>query len=125
MRTPLAGTFRLFAAGQVLSVGGTWMMAVAQDRLVLALTGDPAAALGAATALQLTPVLLLTGVCALALAALVLAGAARLCLGTVNAAEVPTRMAFVSETAGAGRGRLACVLCLPSPSGRTLTCAQR
>ncbi|MFE2922866.1 hypothetical protein [Streptomyces goshikiensis] len=53
MRTTLAGTFRLFAAGQVLSVGGTWMMAVAQDRLVLALTGDSAAALGAVTAVLL------------------------------------------------------------------------
>ncbi|GAA3061839.1 hypothetical protein GCM10020254_02110 [Streptomyces goshikiensis] len=63
MRTTLAGTFRslsvrnfrLFAAGQVLSVGGTWMMVVAQDWLVLALTGDSAAALGAVTALQFTP----------------------------------------------------------------------
>lgn len=52
---------------------------------------------------------LLSGVCALVLAALVLAGAVRLwhvllfalCLGTVNAAEVPTRMAFVSEMVGA------------------------
>ncbi|MFG2713562.1 MFS transporter [Streptomyces goshikiensis] len=140
MRTTLAGTFRslsvrnfrLFAAGQVLSVGGTWMMVVAQDWLVLALTGDSAAALGTVTALQFTPVLLLTlyggrladrydkrmlltvcnllsGLCALVLAALVLAGAVRLwhvllfalCLGTVNAVEVPTRMAFVSEMVGA------------------------
>ncbi|MFE3993941.1 hypothetical protein ACFXPW_19975 [Streptomyces goshikiensis] len=68
MRTTLAGTFRslsvrdfrLFAAGQVPSVGGTWMMVVAQDWLVLALTGDSAATLGAVTALQFTPVLLLS-----------------------------------------------------------------
>ena len=32
--------FRLFAAGQVVSVAGTWMMVVAQDWLVLSLTGD-------------------------------------------------------------------------------------
>ncbi|MEU6706867.1 MFS transporter [Streptomyces wuyuanensis] len=93
--------FRLFAAGQVVSVAGTWMMIVAQDWLVLALTDDSAGALGVVTALQFAPLLLLTlfggrladrhdkrllltvanaisAVLALVLAALVLSGAVRL-----------------------------------------------
>ncbi|MGW7548571.1 MFS transporter [Streptomyces sp. NPDC054770] len=109
MRSPNAGAlqslsvrnFRLFAAGQLVSVAGTWMMAVAQDWLVLSLTGDSAAALGVVTALQFAPVLLLTlyaggladrhdkrrllmaanlasGVLSLALAVLVLTGTAGL-----------------------------------------------
>ncbi|WP_438818520.1 MFS transporter [Streptomyces brasiliscabiei] len=123
--------FRLFACGQVLSVSGTWMMVVAQDWLVLSLTDDSATALGAVTAAQFAPLLLLTlhggliadrydrrrtltvcnlvsGTCALGLAVLDLGGAVRLwhvilfalCLGTVNAVEVPTRMSFVSELVG-------------------------
>lgn len=52
--------FRLFAAGQVVSVTGTWMMVVAQDWLVLDLTGNSATGLGVVTALQFTPMLLLT-----------------------------------------------------------------
>lgn len=52
--------FRLFAAGQVVSVAGTWMMVMAQDWLVLSLTDDSGTALGAVTALQFTPLLLLT-----------------------------------------------------------------
>ncbi|MER0446321.1 MFS transporter [Streptomyces sp. Edi4] len=109
MRGMLAGTFqsltirnfRLFAAGQLVSVAGTWMMVVAQDWLVLSLTGDSGTALGVVTALQFAPLLLLTlyaggladrhdkrrllmavnllaGVLALALAALVLTGQPRL-----------------------------------------------
>ncbi|WP_462188708.1 MFS transporter, partial [Frankia sp. CcWB2] len=124
--------FRLFAGGQVLSVTGTWMMVVAQDWLVLSLSGDSGTALGLVTALQFTPMLLLTlyggkladrydkrrlltvanlasGLLALALSLLVLAGTVRLwqiCLfalglGLVNAVEMPTRMAFVSELVGA------------------------
>lgn len=123
--------FRLFAAGQMVSVAGTWMMVVSQDWLILDLTGDSATALGALTALQFTPVLLLTlyggrladrydkrllliranlasGALALGLAVLVLAGDVRLWhlylfaigLGTVNAFEVPARMAFVAELVG-------------------------
>ncbi|MEU0203953.1 MULTISPECIES: MFS transporter [unclassified Streptomyces] len=123
--------FRLFAAGQVLSVSGTWMMVVAQDWLVLSLTGDSGTALGAVTAAQFAPMLLLTlyggrladrydkrrllmgcnlvsGGCAIALTALDAGGTVRLwhvflfalCLGTVNAVEVPTRMSFVSEMVG-------------------------
>ncbi|WP_367322384.1 MFS transporter [Streptomyces sp. HUAS ZL42] len=68
MRSPFAGTFqsltvrnfRLFAAGQLVSVAGTWMMVVAQDWLVLSLTGDSGTALGLVTALQFAPLLLLT-----------------------------------------------------------------
>ncbi|ULR56041.1 MFS transporter [Streptomyces deccanensis] len=52
--------FRLFAAGQVLSVAGTWMMITAQDWLVLALTDDSATALAAVTALQFAPLMLFT-----------------------------------------------------------------
>ncbi|MDT3396545.1 MFS transporter [Streptomyces sp. B1866] len=52
--------FRLFAAGQVVSVAGTWMMVTAQDWLVLELTGDSGTALGVVTAAQFTPLLLLT-----------------------------------------------------------------
>ncbi|MCZ0999898.1 MFS transporter [Streptomyces mirabilis] len=123
--------FRLFAAGQVVSVAGTWMMVTAQDWLVLSLTGDSGTALGTVTALQFTPLLLFTlyggrladrhdkrllltvanlvsGALALALAVLVLVGSVQLWqlylfalgLGTVNAVEVPTRMAFVSEMVG-------------------------
>ncbi|WP_409060528.1 MFS transporter [Streptomyces sp. SYP-A7185] len=124
--------FRLFTAGQVVSVAGTWMMVVAQDWLVLSLTDDSATALGTVTALQFTPLLLLTlyggrladrhdkrllltvantasGLFALLLGLLVLADRAALwqvylfalALGTVNALEIPTRMAFVSEMVGA------------------------
>ncbi|MGW7516436.1 MFS transporter [Streptomyces sp. NPDC054796] len=93
--------FRLFASGQILSVAGTWMMVVAQDWLVLSLSGDSGTALGTVTALQFTPMLLLTlyggrladrydkrllltvanlvsGVLALLLAALALSGTAQL-----------------------------------------------
>ncbi|POX46535.1 MFS transporter [Streptomyces sp. Ru72] len=52
--------FRLFATGQIVSVAGTWMMVVAQDWLVLSLTGDSGTALGLVTGLQFTPLLLLT-----------------------------------------------------------------
>ncbi|MFF3248642.1 MFS transporter [Streptomyces sp. NPDC002870] len=124
--------FRLFATGQVVSVAGTWMMVMAQDWLVLSLTGDSGTALGTVTALQFAPFLLLTlhggrladrydkrrlliaaglvsGTLAGALTGLVLSGAVELWhvylfalgLGTVNAVEVPTRMAFVGELVGA------------------------
>ncbi|MFD5768431.1 MFS transporter [Streptomyces sp. NPDC127049] len=93
--------FRLFTAGQLVSVTGTWMMVVAQDWLVLSRTGNSATALGVVTALQFAPLILLTlwaggladrydkrrllmaanlasGALALGLAALVLAGDVRL-----------------------------------------------
>ncbi|MFJ2396955.1 MFS transporter [Streptomyces sp. NPDC087843] len=130
-RSPAVRTFRLFAAGQVVSVAGTWMMVTAQDWLVLSLTGDSGAALGVVTALQFSPLLLFTlyggrladrhdkrllltlatrasGFLAPALAVLVLTGSVQLwhlycfapALGTVNAVQVPARMAFVSEMVG-------------------------
>ncbi|MEV0425374.1 MFS transporter [Micromonospora sp. NPDC050495] len=52
--------YRLFATGQLIKLIGVWMMYIAQDWLVLDLTGNSATALGVVTALQFTPVLLLT-----------------------------------------------------------------
>ncbi|HEY2949351.1 MAG TPA: MFS transporter [Micromonosporaceae bacterium] len=68
MRAKLATTFRslqvrnyrLFATGQLVKLIGVWMMFIAQDWLVLQLSGDSATALGVVTALQFLPVLLLT-----------------------------------------------------------------
>ncbi|MEU6055959.1 MFS transporter [Streptomyces xanthochromogenes] len=123
--------FRRFVAGQVVSATGTWMMVVAQDWLVLSLSHNDPTALATVTALQFTPLLLLTlyggrladrhdkrrllvaanltsaGLAAV-LAVLAAAGSVRvwhlygpaLALGVVNAVEVPTRMAFVSELVG-------------------------
>ncbi|MEU5157932.1 MFS transporter, partial [Glycomyces sp. NPDC021274] len=63
--TPRTGTFsslrirnyRLFATGQVVSNTGTWMQRIAQDWLVLSLTGS-SGAVGITTALQFLPMLL-------------------------------------------------------------------
>ncbi|WP_329106681.1 MFS transporter [Micromonospora sp. NBC_01699] len=68
MRAKLGTTFqslqvrnyRLFAIGQLAKLIGVWMMFTAQDWLVLDLSDDSATALGWVTALQFTPVLLLT-----------------------------------------------------------------
>ncbi|MGF0176098.1 MFS transporter [Streptomyces sp. Marseille-Q5077] len=60
LRSLTVRNFRLFAGGQVASATGTWMMVVAQDWLVLELTGDSGTALATVTALQFTPMLLLT-----------------------------------------------------------------
>ena len=49
--------YRLFAIGSLVSNVGTWMQRVAQDWLVLALTGS-AGALGITTGLQFLPTLL-------------------------------------------------------------------
>jgi hypothetical protein len=49
--------FRLFATGQLFSNTGAWAQRVAQDWLVLSLTGS-AAAVGVTTALQFLPTLL-------------------------------------------------------------------
>jgi MFS family permease len=65
---PLSGMFRslavrnyrLFAAGQLVKLVGVWMLFIAQDWLVLQLSHDSATALGLVTALQFTPVVLLT-----------------------------------------------------------------
>ena len=50
--------YRLFFAGQGLSLVGTWMMTVAQSWLILQLTGDPLL-LGVVAAVQWLPVLIL------------------------------------------------------------------
>ncbi|HEY6593736.1 MAG TPA: MFS transporter [Asanoa sp.] len=68
MRARLSTTFqslsvrnyRLFATGQLIKLVGVWMMFIAQDWLVLDLSHNSATALGVVTALQFTPVLLLT-----------------------------------------------------------------
>jgi MFS family permease len=52
--------YRLFATGQLVKLVGVWMMFTAQDWLVLDLSGNSPGALGITTALQFTPVLLLT-----------------------------------------------------------------
>ena len=49
--------YRLFATGSLVSNVGTWMQRVAQDWLVLTLTGS-AGALGITTGLQFLPILL-------------------------------------------------------------------
>jgi MFS family permease len=52
--------FRLFTFGQITKLIGVWMQFIAQDWLVLELTHNSASALGIVTALQFTPVLVLT-----------------------------------------------------------------
>ncbi len=56
--------YRLFAQGSLVSNVGTWMQRVAQDWLVLALTGS-AGALGITTGLQFLPILLLSPIAGL------------------------------------------------------------
>jgi MFS family permease len=51
---------RLFITGQLVKLIGVWMLFIAQDWLVLELTDNSGTALGLVTALQFTPVLLLT-----------------------------------------------------------------
>ncbi|MGH3655975.1 MAG: MFS transporter [Micromonosporaceae bacterium] len=68
MRQKIATTFRslnvrnyrLFIGGQIVSLIGTWMQFIAQDWLVLQLSGDSGTALGIVLALQFTPILLLS-----------------------------------------------------------------
>lgn len=57
--------YRLYAAGGVVSNTGTWMQRVAQDWLVLQLTGNSGLAIGIATGLQFLPFLLLSPVAGL------------------------------------------------------------
>ena len=49
--------YRLYALGQLLSNPGTWMQRIAQDWLVLQLSGGSGIALGMTTALQFLPML--------------------------------------------------------------------
>jgi MFS family permease len=53
-----ARNYRLFITGQVVSNTGTWMQRVAQDWLLLQLTGGSGSALGIAVGLQFLPQLL-------------------------------------------------------------------
>jgi len=122
--------YRLYFAGQVVSVSGTWMQQVAQAWLVLRLTNS-GVALGTVTALQFLPVLLggawggvvadrfdkrsvlfgtqaTAGLLALVLGLLTLSGHIQLwmvyvlaaALGCVNAVDNPSRQAFVHELVG-------------------------
>lgn len=123
--------YRLFATGQVVSNTGTWMQRIAQDWLVLSLTGS-ASAVGITIALQFLPMLLLGlygGVLAdrlpkrplllatqsamsltgLALAVLTLTGHVQVwhvyltafLLGLVTVVDNPARQTFVAEMVGA------------------------
>ncbi len=122
--------FRVFYAGQILSLCGTWMQSTAQGWLVLELTNS-ALLLGVVTAAGSLPSLVLTlwagvvadrgdkrriilladvvmGVQSLALAVLTHLGLITypvllllvLVLGTANAFEVPTRQSFFVELVG-------------------------
>lgn len=122
--------YRLFFIGQVVSNTGTWMQRIAQDWLVLSLTGS-SMAVGVTTALQFLPMLLfglyggvlvdrlpkrptllvtqsamaLTG---LALAFLTLSGhvqvwhvyVAAFAVGLATVVDNPARQSFVSEMVG-------------------------
>ncbi|MFB0618665.1 MFS transporter [Streptomyces sp. AGS-58] len=122
--------YRLFFMGQVVSNTGTWMQRIAQDWLVLSLTGS-SAAVGITTALQFLPMLLFglyggvlvdrlpkrptllgtqsaMAVTGLALAALTLSGhvqvwhvyVAAFAVGLATVLDNPARQSFVSEMVG-------------------------
>jgi MFS family permease len=122
--------YRYFFAGQVVSNSGTWISRIAQDWLVLSLTGS-AFAVGVTTAMQFLPVLLFglfggviadrfpkrqllmatqgaMGLLAAGLAALTLAGVVRpehiyvfaFLLGLVTVVDNPARQTFVVEMVG-------------------------
>src|SRR6187402_707752 len=55
-----ARNYRLWASGQIVSLIGTWMQRVAQDWLVLTLSGGSALAVGIVLALQFGPTLVLS-----------------------------------------------------------------
>ncbi|MEU5540371.1 MFS transporter [Streptomyces sp. NPDC020362] len=122
--------YRLFFIGQVVSNTGTWMQRIAQDWLVLSLTGS-SAAVGITTALQFLPMLLFglyggvlvdrlpkrptllvtqtsMAVAGLALAFLTLSGhvqvwhvyLAAFAVGLATVIDNPARQSFVSEMVG-------------------------
>ncbi|MGV9275309.1 MFS transporter [Streptomyces griseosporeus] len=122
--------YRLFFLGQVVSNTGTWMQRIAQDWLVLSLTGS-ATAVGFTTALQFLPMLLFglyggvlvdrlpkrrtllftqssMAVTGLALAALTLTGhvqvwhvyLAAFLVGLATVVDNPARQSFVTEMVG-------------------------
>ncbi|WP_228984825.1 MFS transporter, partial [Streptomyces sp. DH12] len=125
--------YRLFFLGQVVSNIGTWMQRIAQDWLVLSLTGS-SAAVGITTALQFLPMLLFglyggvlvdrlrkrptlmvtqsaMALTSIALAVLTLTGlvqvwhiyVAALALGLATVVDNPARQSFVSELVGPGQ----------------------
>ncbi|MGW1769086.1 MFS transporter [Streptomyces sp. NPDC002073] len=125
--------YRLFATGQVVSNTGTWMQRIAQDWLVLSLTGS-ASAVGITIALQFLPMLLFglyggvladrlpkrplliatqsaMGLTGLALAVLTLTGQVQVwhvyliafLAGLVTVVDNPARQAFVHEMVGPGQ----------------------
>jgi MFS family permease len=132
--------FRLFFAGQLVSLVGTWMQSVAQSWLVLELTNSPFR-LGLVGSLQFAPVLVLSFfagamadrlpkrrlliatqsvMCAqaLLLAALVHRGHVQywhvavmaVVYGVANTVDMPTRQSFVAEMVGRGALRSAIAL---------------
>jgi MFS family permease len=135
--------FRLYLAGQGISIIGTWMQQVAMAWLVYQLTGSPiwlgvAGFAGQIPALFLTPLagsvidrtdrqrlLLLTQSASMTqawiLALLTLTGtvapwhivALSLVLGAINAFDIPTRQSFLSELVGKGDD-LANAIALPA-----------
>ncbi|MFE9170976.1 MFS transporter [Streptomyces kebangsaanensis] len=125
--------YRLFFLGQVVSNTGTWMQRIAQDWLVLSLTGS-SAAVGITTALQFLPMLLFglyggvlvdrlpkrptllvtqsaMAVTGLALAVLTLTGQvqvwhvylAAFAVGLATVVDNPARQSFVAEMVGPGQ----------------------
>ncbi|GIL26970.1 MFS transporter [Actinocatenispora comari] len=127
--------FRVFAGAQVVSNTGGWVQRIAQDWLVLSITGS-ATAVGITTALQAAPtvlfgiaggaladrfakrtILLVTqagmGLTAAVLAVLTLSGhvaawhvyVIAFVLGLITAVDNPTRQAFVNELVPAGQLR--------------------
>ncbi|WP_406170685.1 MFS transporter [Streptomyces sp. NBC_00996] len=125
--------YRLFFLGQVVSNTGTWMQRIAQDWLVLSLTGS-SAAVGITTALQFLPMLLFglyggvlvdrlpkrptllvtqtaMAITGLALAFLTLSGhvqvwhvyLAAFAVGLATVLDNPARQSFVSEMVGPGQ----------------------
>jgi len=127
--------FRIFVAGQVGSQIGGWTQRIAQDWLVLTLTGSTTA-VGVTTALQFLPTLLfgmagglaadrfrkrsimmctqsVLGACALVMTVLCLTGTVELWHifglaflgGTAAAFDNPTRQSFVHEMVGPGELR--------------------
>jgi MFS family permease len=122
--------YRLYFAGQIVSVSGSWMQRVAQAWLVYHLSGS-GLALGVVTGLQFLPVLVVgawggvladrfdkrrlllctqtaMGLLALALGLLTISGLVQLwmvyllalALGAVTASDNPARQAFVMEMVG-------------------------
>ncbi|GCD35524.1 MFS transporter [Streptomyces chrestomyceticus JCM 4735] len=122
--------YRLFATGQVVSNTGTWMQRIAQDWLVVSITGS-SAAVGITTALQFLPMLLFglyggviadrvskrklllvtqasMGLTGLVLAVLTLSGQVAVwhvylmafVLGLITVVDNPARQAFVVEMVG-------------------------